>query len=378
MKSLNKFARSSMLLLGLLIFSCAEEKTSSVAEIIRPVKYAKVSMSGDAFDETFSGSSQSSKESNVSFRVGGTITRLNVKLGDVVRKGQVIANIDQTDYSVQYEQSIANDKSTETQIESAKSQLVSNQATYQRVEKLYANNSVSISDFEAAKSALEVARASYNAAVAQANASKMQVESAHNQVRYSTLLAPFSGVITDILVEENESVGSGTPIATVSDINNPEISVGIPEIFISKIKKGESVRITFSTIPDQDFTGSVYEVGFSSLGGSTYPVTIRIDKPTKEIRPGMAADVQFSFSNQKDETERMFTPIASVGEDNNGHFVFGLVEDGENYLAKKKVIEIGDLTPRGFEVKSGLTSGELIAVAGLDNLLDGMKVRLMD
>ena len=76
--------------------------------------------------------------------------------------------------------------------------------------------------------------------------------------------------------------------------------------------------------------------------------------------------------------QKMVTPIASVGEDNNGHFVFGLAKEGDNYLVKKKKIQIGALTTAGFEVKDGLQNGELVATAGLNTLLDGMKVRLMN
>lgn len=362
----------------LLFISCSEQEKPEIEETIRPVKYGKVMMSGDVLSETFSGSAQSSKESKMSFKVGGTITRMNVNVGDVVRKGQLVAKVDQTDYSVQYQQSVANNKTSETQIQSAKSQLINSKATYQRVEKLYENNSVSISEFEQAKSAYELAKASYDASLAQANASEKQVESAQNQVRYSTLVAPFSGVITSVMVEENELVGSGTPIATISAMTEPEISVGIPEIYISKVKKNQKVNIEFSALANQPFTGKVYEVGFSSLGGSTYPVTVRIDRPTADIRPGMAADVRFSFNNGKNEVQKMVAPTASVGEDNNGHFVFGLEKAGDNFLVKKKKIEIGALTTAGFEIKSGLNNGELVATAGLSTLLDGMKVRLME
>lgn len=377
MKNFNLKNNRFFFLFILLVLACGEEKKPEVAEVIRPVKYGKVMMSGDALTETFSGSAQSSKESKVSFKVSGTLTRLNVKVGDVVRKGQLIARVDQTDYSIQYQQSVANNKSSETQIQSAKTQLINSKATYQRVEKLYENNSVSISEFEQAKSAFELAEASYNAAIAQASASEKQVESAQNQVNYSSLLAPFSGVITAVMVEENELVGSGTPIATISAMNNPEISVGIPEIFISKIKRNQAVDVVFSSISNQVFSGKVYEVAFSSLGGSTYPVTVRIDKPTQEIRPGMVADVQFSFSDGKKVVQKMVAPIDAIGEDNNGHFVFGLTKEGKSYLVNKKKVQIGALTAAGFEIKSGLTNGDLVATAGLNTLLDGMKVRLM-
>ena len=359
--------------------SCEEEKKEVPLESIRPVKFGKVIVSGDALQQTFSGTAQSSKETKLSFKVSGTLNQLSVKVGDIVRKGQLIARVDQTDYSVQYQQSVANLKSVETQIKSAETMLVNNKATYERIEKLYENNSVSLSEFELAKSSYETAQASYDAALAQANASEKQVESAQNQVNYSNLIAPFAGVITAVNVEENELLASGNPIATISAIGNPEISVGIPEVFIPKVKRGQNVEILFSSIPGISFTGKVYEVGFSSLGGSTYAVTVRIDKPTSDIRPGMAADVRFDFSDPKNNVEqKLVAPIASIGEDNNGNFVFTLIKEGEHYLAKKKTIEIGELTASGFEIKTGLARGDLVATAGLNTLLDGMKVRLIN
>ncbi len=366
-------------LITLLTASCSEEKKAEIVESIRPVKYGTIQMSGDALKESFSGTAQSSKESKMSFKVSGTISQLNVKIGDIVRKGQLIARIDQTDYSVQYQQSVANLKSVETSIKSANTQLVNAKATYERVEKLYENNSVSISEFEQAKSAYETAKASHTAAQAQANASEKQVESAQNQVKYSNLLAPFSGVVSSVEVEENELIGSGQPVATISTVENPEILVGMPEIFISKVKKGQTVDIKFSSLTNASFTGRVNEVGFSSLGGSTYPVTVRINQPTPDIRPGMAAEVSFDFSGGKGKVKsEMIAPVAAVGEDSNGHFVFTLVKEDQHYKVAKKTIQLGNLNSAGFEVKSGLADGDLVATAGLSTLLDGMKVRLID
>ena len=120
MRDFNLRNISASLILVFLLAACGKEKNQVMVDTIRPVKFGKVIMSGDALSETFSGSAQSSKESKVSFKVSGTLTRLNVKVGDVVRKGQLLAKIDQTDYSVQYQQSVANNKASETQIQSAK------------------------------------------------------------------------------------------------------------------------------------------------------------------------------------------------------------------------------------------------------------------
>lgn len=374
-----KMTRNNWLVIIIIfsLISCSEKKEEVVQEVLRPVKYGKISLSSDALRETFSGTAQSSKETRLSFKVSGKLDKLNVKVGDVVRTGQLIARIDETDYNVQYQQSQANMKSVETQIKSANSQLINSRATYLRVEKLYENNSVSLSEYEAAKSAYELAQAAYDASLAQASASERQVESAKNQVTYSYLKAPYTGVITSLMVEENELVNAGTPIVTISSMINPEISVGVPEKFISRISKEQHVEISLSSLPDELFKGHVYEVGFSSMGGSTYPVSVRIDNPIDDLRPGMAAEVHFNFSTE-DTSEKLVAPVASVGEDNTGNFVFALEKGTDYYLAKKVNVEVGTLTPSGFEVECGLEKGDLVATAGLSIILDGMKVKLMD
>ena len=363
----------------ILQFGCGVEEKAPEETVLRPVKYGKVQPAGNVQKEVFSGTAQSSKSANLSFKISGNLRTLNVKIGDKVRKGQLIATVDKTDYNVQYQQSVANLKNVETQIKSANTQLVNAKATYERIEKLYENNSVSLSEYEQAKSAYETAQSSYTAAQAQANATEKQVEAAQNQVNYATLVAPFTGVVTMVNVEENELVASGTPIATISSIGEPEISVGIPEVFISKIKPQQNVQINFAALSNKQFSGKVYEVGYSSSGGSTYPVTVKINNPTDDIRPGMAAEVTFNFADEKHPTSSALSvPITAVGEDTAGHFVFILKKADNHYLAQKQTIEIGKLMETGFILKSGLGEGELVATAGLSSLLDGMKVKLLE
>ncbi|MEM1321900.1 MAG: efflux RND transporter periplasmic adaptor subunit [Bacteroidota bacterium] len=370
---------SSSILLLLLLTACGnKEETKEVKAVIKPIKYGKVIRSSSSNTQEYAGTVQSSKAANLSFRVNGNVNILAVKVGDRVRKGQLIARIDATDYRVQVEQANSNLLSSQTQIKSSESQLVNARASYQRMEKLYENNSVSLSDFEQAKSALETAQAAYQASKAQAAAGEKQVEASKNQVTYSSLTAPFSGIITKINIEENEFVGAGSPIATLNAESQPEVNVGVPEVVIANVKKGQEVGIHFSAL-SEDFMGTVSEVGYSNIGGSTYPVIIRIDKPSEAIRPGMAAHVHFDFGAQQGGgATRLYLPIASVGEDDNGKFVYALNKEGDHYTVQKKKIEIGPLADKGFELKNGLTEGDIVATSGLQSLIAGMKVRLME
>ena len=368
-----------LLCLGILFGTgCAEQETSPTVESIRPVRFAKVVKTGGVATNTFSGTSQSSKEAKLSFKVSGTLNRLSVKVGDKVRKGQVIASIDAVDYSIDYDRAVAQLKNAETQIKSAQTQRVTTKSTYERVEKLYENNSVPLSEYEQAKASYEAAESQYEAAEAQVVAYRKQVEAAKNQVSYARLTAPFSGIITQVMGEENELVGSGNVVAVISAETQPEVRVGVPEAFISKIRQGQKVDIIFSILPNQTFKGTVSEVAFSSSEASTYPVIVQIDQPSADIRPGMATNVTFSIGTAKRESAVLVAPAKAIGEGPDGYFAFLLEPLGETYTVKKAGVQIGTLLPGGFEIKAGLEEGQLVATAGLQSLLDGMKVKLLE
>ena len=357
--------------------SCGSTDTQEEVGQLRPVRYQEIGYSGAPESHTFSGTAQSSKEAPLSFRVAGTINRIPVQIGQRIKKGALIAVIDPIDYTIQYDQSQAQLKSAQTQVKSAQSQLTSSKSNYERMERLYENNSIPLSEFEQAKTSYEGAQSQYEAAQAQVSTASKQAQSAKNQVNYTRLTAPFTGVITAINAEENEQVNAGMPIASLSSEFNPEVSLGIPDQFISRVKAGEKVKIQFPVLPEEDFSGTINEVGFSAGASSTYPVVVRLDKNNPAIRPGMAADVTFYLS-QTQQTPVLLTPIKSVGEGPDGMFAFVLKEEGEKYTVRKQKINIGPLRPGGFEVKTGLKKGDKVAVAGLSSLLDGMAVVLLE
>ncbi|MEO0339233.1 MAG: efflux RND transporter periplasmic adaptor subunit, partial [Bacteroidota bacterium] len=286
--------------------------------VYRPVKYAKVTNSSAHTVRSFTGIAQSEKEAKLSFRVAGTVRSLNVKLGDRVRQGQVIATIDPSDYSIQADQAVASQKGAEANLKSSENQLIIARSNYQRIEKLYENNSVPLSEFEQAKSNFETAQSQYEAAQTQVTSAEKQSQSARNQVKYTQLVAPFSGIISMVMIEANEIVGSGSPIATLSAITKPEVNVGIPENLIAQIKKGQKVNIRFSVLPNASYQGTVQEVSYAAGNSPTYPVIIGIDNPNETIRPGMAATVSFDLDGGN-TPDALVCPVKAVGSDEKGN-----------------------------------------------------------
>lgn len=346
---------------------------------IRPVKYATIVPTTGMETHTFSGVAKAQNETNLSFKVAGTLSSIQVKLGDQVRKGQLIATIEPADYNIQKKQAVSQKEGSVANAKAAETQLINAQATYDRVAKLYENNSVSLSEYQQAKAALDAAQAQYEAAQSQVDAADQQVQAAGNQVSYARLVSPMDGVVTAVQVEANEVVNAGMLVAQISSLGRPEVEVGVPEIFINKIQKGQSVNITLPSTPGEQFKGVVDQVAYASGNAPTYPVIVEIDKAAAQIRPGMAADVAFLFSaNGKETNAKITVPVEAVGKDHQGHFVFVLTKQREQvYVAKKKTIKIGKLISEGFELAGGLQEGDKVATAGLKSLMDGMEVTLL-
>jgi len=343
------------------IISCGEDEIKE--EVLRPVRYQKIFTTGGASERTFTGTAKVGIESNLSFKVGGTINEIKLKVGDLVKKGQVLAKLIPTDLSLQV-------KEAEAALKEAESQLLNAKNNYNRIKQLYENNTASKSD-------LDKARSSYESGSASAERLRNSLKLARQQLSYTSLKAPADGMIAVSNSEINENVQVGETIAVINVGNEMEVSLGLPENVINRVNKGMNVKVNFSSIQNKSFDGIVNEVSPSiDINTSTYPVRVIIKNPSKNLKSGMAANIKFSFSSVSTK-ELIIVPVNAVGEDSKGRFVFLVESESEEIgVVKKQHIEIGELTKEGFEIVTGLSVGQKVATAGLQTLLDGQKVRI--
>jgi len=349
-----------LIFMGLILVSCGDKQ--EITEIIRPVRTEQVFSTGGERVRTFSGIVQSGKESKLSFKVAGTVQKMNLDIGSKVRNGQLLIKLDPTDYEIRV-------KEAENKRDLARAAEVQAESNYERVRALYENRSAS-------KSALDAARASYESAHEQDNIAKKRRKLAENQLEYTFLKAPAIGAISDIMVEENENVQAGQPVLILTSGSDFEVKIAMPEVLIAKVREGDDVIVTLDATKNKKFKAKISEVGVTSVAyTTTYPVMVRFIETDPDIRSGMAAEVMLTFKALSDR-ECYMVPPGAVSEDRSGRFVF-VVEPADTGfgIVHKKTVVIGELTPDGLEVLEGLQDGDHLVTAGVSRIQDSLKVR---
>ncbi|MEM1258722.1 MAG: efflux RND transporter periplasmic adaptor subunit [Bacteroidota bacterium] len=349
----------------IITYSCGEEE--KIAEtVLRPIEFAEVGILGGETTRTFSGTAKTEKIINLSFRNSGILTVFSLKLGQNIKKGELLGKLDNVESRLSYEQAVTSLNSTASQMNTAKLNL-------DRVRVLYERGSSSLSEFESAKDSYKTAKESYNSA-------ERGVSIQEEQIQYGYVYAPEDGTISSILVEIDENIAAGQTIAVLNSGTDMETSLGIPESVINKIQEGMMVDVFFSAMPSKTYKGVVTEVSPAvDTDTATYPILVKILNPGDEIRSGMATNVTFDFSSSLNDSALTTTPVvpaSAVGEDTEGQFVFLIEPDGNVGKIRKHHITVGELTNEGFPVTSGLEVGQKIATAGLHTILDGQQVKI--
>lgn len=360
--------RSSWLIAALaslmvtVVAGCEKDQKKSEPPI-RPVKYQVVEASGGVQTHTFSGQSSASSESKLSFKVTGTLNKVNVKVGDVVKKGKLIAELDRTDYQLQVQQARASYSSARAQQRNA-------EANYARIEKIYETGGASRSDLDAARAGSQTARANVSAASQQVNLAKQKLS-------YTRLEAPIEGKISQVAVEINENVSPGQPVVLLASGDKIDVSVAVADKYIRDVKKGATVTVKFSDIPDKSYQAVVSEISPTSTGSGA-SVTVTLNNTDTDVRPGLSAETVFTFGSENDEA-RYYIPSSAVGEDGDGMYVY-LVDPADKPglgTVRRQTVKINpEPTADGIQVLEGIADGQLVVTAGRTRISNGLTVKV--
>ena len=322
-----------------LAVSCGNSKGNkaevAVVETDPTVAVTQVSVREVPQEETYTSTIQAYVKNNIAPQTAGRISRILVDVGDNVKKGQVVAEMDQT------------------QLAQIELQLKNNETEYNRLKELYEVGGLSKSDLDAIEMAYNVSKTQYN-----------------NLKENATLVSPINGVITARNYDAGDMYAMSAPIYTVEQIVPVKLLVGISETDYTKVKKGDSVEITADALPGQTFTGKVRKI-YPTVDPATrtFTVEVVIDNNNSALRPGMFARAKVNFGMNNSV---VIPDVAVVKQQGSGErFVYVLNED--NTVTYQKVV-LGRRMGAEYEVLEGLSDGAKVVTGGMIRLKDGIKV----
>lgn len=297
----------------------------------------------------------------VGTQVSGIVSKLFVDYNSVVKKGQVIAELDKTNLMSQL-------NTAKTQLATAQSQLNYQTANYKRYKTLFEKGLVAADDFDNAK-------LSYTQAKEQVASAKEEVQRAQTNLGYATITSPIDGVVLSKSVEEGQTVAASfsTPelFTIAQDLTNMQVVADVDEADIGDVKEGERVTFTVDAYPDDTFEGEVKQVRQEATTTNnvvTYEVVISAPNADLKLKPGLTANVTIYTAERKGvlsvpSKALRFTPQKeTVGKMN--------IVDVAN--AKNKVWTIEGNSIVAHKVNIGMTDGTNTQIVG--GIAEGTKV----
>ncbi len=334
---------------------CGPAEVGEHAPVVRPIKMIEVGSAVSALSRAYPGRIAPALEAEVSFEVAGRLVNFPVSEGQRVRRGQLLARLDASNF--------------EAQLAAAQADLRAAEADYERFKELLEKSAVSQRDFESRKRNYEVAQA--------------RLAIADKAVADTRLVAAFRGRVARKLVDDYQNVRAKQPVILLQDESRLEIKIDVPE---ADAALGSPDRITdlqpvvsLTALPGRSFPARVAEVSTAADPVTrTFEVTLSFTPDDDvNILPGMTARVALSVDKPGASGLGYAIPSQSVATgDAGGNFVW--VIDPESWEVRRATVEVGELTGSDIIVTSGLSPGDLIAVTGVHHLRDGMKVRRIE
>lgn len=342
----------------LLLGGCSKEEEPQVIDAARPVKTAVVGGPETGGERKFPGRVDSAAKAELAFRINGTVEVVHVREGDIVEEGQVLVELDPTDYEI-----VLQDR----------------QATHDRTKN----------DFDRAKELVKdgfISRTDYDTKEAEFKNAEAGLQAAKQDMIYTKLVAPFGGTVAERYVERAEEVQAKQPVLAIHDEEQLEVKVDVPEGILTRIDRGADpdarddipIWATFEAAPDQRVDLRFKEVSTrADAATQTFQVTFLMDPPEGiSVLPGMTTSVTADLGAVTTTDARFYLPVSAVTADAGLDPFVWVIDEAAMTVAKTPVV-VGRMSGWNIEVVSGVEPGLRIVTAGVGYLAEGMKVRQM-
>jgi RND family efflux transporter MFP subunit len=323
--------------------ACSKKKAAEPVEVVAEVVKPKVTTAVAHLQEVdqqsvFTGNVEGYAVNNITPQQPRRITRLLVDVGDRVKAGQRVAELDSSSLA------------------QAKAQYENNKANFERSDELYKFGGESKANWQAMKTAYEVSKSTYE-----------------NLLENTTLVSPISGVVT-ARNYDNGDMAAGLPIFVVQRINPVKIMINVSESLYSYIKKGMKVEVELDALPEKKFTAKVSRITPSiDVATRTFPVELALMNDKEEIKPGMYARITMNYGARKNVVVPDVAVVKQLGSGNR--YIYVYQQDGT--VAMKRV-ELGRRMNDKYEILSGIADGDQVVTSGHIALKDGIAVELVN
>ncbi len=333
----------------------------SAAKVVPAVKTIIAGAADLRTTASYPGEIKGRYESTLSFQVPGKIIKRNVNVGDKVTSGQILFALDPADIQQKMEAALA-----------AQSSAVANyrlaQENAERFGKLYQGGAVSKASLDQYNTQLEAAAAALRKADAQVN-------TAANQLNYTVLRSDKPGVVTAIYGEVGQLAATGSPMAVVVESDEKEIHISIPEAALSHISLGQNATVNFWALPDTTVKARVREIApLADPVTKTYKVKATLLDPPADVLLGMTAKAVPEKNETSADINMLTLPITAVYRLNDKPYVW-IVKDNH---VETVAVTIESYRENNVIISSGISKGDTVVTAGVNKLLPGQEVRILE
>jgi RND family efflux transporter MFP subunit len=341
-----------------LLTSCQRTEVQDAPEI-RPVRAITIEKRASGDTVALTGTIQAQTEVNLSFRIDGRMLERNVNVGDLVKRGQLVARLD----SQNEESSLL---AARSQLTAARAQLTEARNNFTRFRDLVAENAVSRASFEQSESMLKGAES-------QVETAQSQVTIAENRLSYTRLVSDVAGVVTAQGAEPGEVVGAGRMIVQVAREGGRDAAFDVPARVKDAAPANAEITVALTSDPKVVATGTVREVApRADPVTGTFRVKVRLNNPPAAMRLGATVTGRMRLAS----AIAIEIPPSAVDRSNRQASVW--VVDPKTGTVAARNIEIRSSDPVRVEVASGLNPGDVVVTAGVQALRPGQKVRLLE
>ena len=335
-------------------------KPAPKVEDVRPVRAIVLASSNVDVNAEFSGEVVARVTSQLGFRVGGKIVERKVDVGAVVKRGQVLMQLDPQDLQLSQAQAKASLNSAETSRDLARAEL-------KRYQDLREKNFVSQAVLDAKQSALKAAQANVEAA-------RAGLRGQSNQADYTTLVADVDGVVTAIDAEVGQVVQAGTPVVRVARTAEKDVVIGIPENKVDKVdalRQSADVVVRLWADAEQTIPGKIRVIA-PMADAATRTYSVKVALPARaDARLGMSATVELATGAATSGGLRV--PLSAL-VNNKGASSVWVVENGAVRLVP---VQVAGQVENDVLVSGAVRAGQNVVTAGVNLLKPGQKVRIL-